>query len=337
MATTTLPTVPLGVTGMDITRVGFGAWAVGGGGWAFGWGAQDDDESIATIRHAIECGVNWLDTAPVYGLGHSEEVVARALEAIPAADRPLLFTKAGFSWDDNDRRSQPQRVGAPGAIRRELEASLRRLHVERIDLYQLHWPPQDGTPIEEYWQTFVDLRTEGKVRAVGLSNHDATQLEQAEAIGHVDTLQPPFSAIRREAAHAELPWCAAHDTGVIVYSPMQAGLLTGAFTRERAGALDEDDWRSGDADFVGANLDRNLALAEALVPVAERRGVSTGAVAVAWTLAWPGVSGAIVGARRPQQVDGWIAAATLDLTDADLDEIALAIDRTGAGAGPTRP
>jgi len=332
-----LPTVPLGRTGMDVTRVGFGAWAAGGGGWAFGWGAQDDEASIAAIRHAVELGVNWVDTAAVYGLGHSEEVVARALAPIPEADRPFVFTKAGFRWDDADRRAEPARVGSPAGIRRELEASLRRLQVERIDLYQQHWPPDDGIPLEEYWQTFVDLRTEGKVRAIGLSNHDAGQLAAAEAIGHVDTLQPPFSAIERQVAERELPWCAANGTGVIVYSPMQSGLLTGTFSLERARRLDPDDWRSRDEEFGGAALERNLALSDSLGGPAARHEVSIGAVAVAWTLAWPGVSGAIVGARSAAQVDGWVAAATLALDGSDLDDIAAAIERTGAGHGPIRP
>ncbi|HUO47972.1 MAG TPA: aldo/keto reductase [Acidimicrobiales bacterium] len=337
MSGSALPTVPLGRSGMNVTRVGFGAWAAGGGGWAFGWGAQDDEASIAAIRHAVELGVNWIDTAAVYGLGHSEEVVARALAPIPEADRPFVFTKAGFRWDEADHRAEPARVGDPAGIRRELEASLRRLQVERIDLYQQHWPPDDGTPLEAYWQTFVDLRDEGKVRAVGLSNHDADQLAAAEAIGHVDTLQPPFSAIERQVAARELPWCAANGTGVIVYSPMQAGLLTGAFTRERARALDPDDWRSRDEEFTGEALERNLALADALAGPAGRHGVPVAAVALAWTLAWPGVSGAIVGARSPEQVDGWIAAASLTLDDDDLDGIAGDIARTGAGRGPSRP
>jgi aryl-alcohol dehydrogenase-like predicted oxidoreductase len=195
-------------------------------------------------------------------------------------------------------------VGDPKSLRREVEASLRRLGVERIDLYQMHWPAGDGTPLGAYWGTLLDLKAEGKVRAVGLSNHDTTQLAEAERIGHVDTLQPPFSAIHRDAAAGELPWCAAHDTGVIVYSPMQAGLLTGTFSLERAASLPADDWRSRSADFTGEGLWRNLALAEALRPVADRHGASVAAVAVAWALAWPGVTGAIVGARRPSQVDG---------------------------------
>lgn len=336
-STTGLPTKPLGTSGMDITRVGFGAWAIGGAGYAFGWGTQEDEDSIAAIRHAVERGINWIDTAAVYGLGHSEEVVARALRDIPESDRPFVFTKCGLVWDENDREVPPRRVGDPASIRRELEASLRRLKVERIDLYQMHWPAEDGTPLEEYWGELVKLRDEGKVRAAGLSNHDAAQLETAEGIGHVDSLQPPFSAIRREVAAAELGWCADHDTGVIVYSPMQSGLLTGAFSRERAASLPEDDWRSRSPDFTGEGLERNLRLAAALEPVAERHGVSPAAVSVAWTLAWRGVTGAIVGARSPEQVDGWLPAATLELTDADMAEVAEAIRTSGAGSGPERP
>ncbi len=231
----------------------------------------------------------------------------------------------------------PRQVGAPQSIKREVEASLKRLGVERIDLYQMHWPANDGTKLEEYWQALLDLKRAGKVRAVGLSNHDAGQLERAERLGHVDTLQPPFSAIRREAAEAELPWCAAHETGVIVYSPMQSGLLTGGFSAERAKALPKDDWRSRNAEYTGENLTRNLNLADALRPIASRHGTSVAAVAIAWTLAWPGVTAAIVGARNPKQVDGWLDAATLDLTGTDLREIAAAIEATGAGSGPTLP
>jgi aryl-alcohol dehydrogenase-like predicted oxidoreductase len=336
-STTGLPTKPLGTTGMDITRVGFGAWAIGGAGWAFGWGSQEDEDSVTAIRHAVERGINWIDTAAVYGLGHSEEVVARALRDVPENDRPFVFTKCGLVWDENDREAPPRRVGDPASIRRELEASLRRLRVERIDLYQMHWPAEDGTPLEDYWGELVRLREEGKVRAVGLSNHDAAQLETAERIGHVDSLQPPFSAINRGVAAAELGWCADHDTGVIVYSPMQSGLLTGAFTRERAASLPEDDWRSRSADYTGEGLERNLRLAAALEPVAERHGVSPAAVSVAWTLAWRGVTGAIVGARNPEQVDGWLPAATLELTDADMAEVAEAIRSSGAGSGPELP
>lgn len=337
MPKTDLPTVPLGRTGMDVTRVGFGAWAIGGAGWAFSWGEQDDAVSVAAIRHAVARGVNWIDTAAVYGLGHSEEVVARALRDIPPSERPYVFTKCGLVWDPAEPTKPARRVGRPDSIRREVEDSLRRLGVERIDLYQMHWPAEDGTPLEEYWGTLLDLKREGKVRAVGLSNHGVEQLEAAEALGHVDTLQPPFSLIRREVGLAELSWCAAHGTGVIVYSPMESGLLSGSFSRERAEALPPGDWRSRSANFKGERLQRHLALADSLRPVAQRHGVSVAAVAVAWTLAWEGVTGAIVGARSPEQVDGWLPAATLQLTDQDLDEIAAAIEWTGAGQGPVHP
>src|ERR1700733_5536899 len=218
-ATDALPAVRLGRTDMHITRVGFGSWAVGGD-WAVGWGSQDDRDSIAAIRHAISRGVNWIDTAAIYGVGHSEEVVAAALSTIPQSERPYVFTKCGLLPDPSDRRAMPKQVGAPSNLRGEIEASLRRLRVDSIDLYQMHWPAEDGTPIEAYWQTLLDLKKEGKVRAVGLSNHNAAQLATAEKLGHVDTLQPPFSAIKRDVGASELPCCAAHGTGVIVYSPM---------------------------------------------------------------------------------------------------------------------
>jgi aryl-alcohol dehydrogenase-like predicted oxidoreductase len=332
-----LSIAPLGSTGMRITRAGFGAWAIGGGGWQFGWGPQDDAASIAAIRRAVEHGINWIDTAAVYGLGHSEEVVARALRDLSAADRPFVFTKCGNVWDERDRSAPLRRVGDPRSVRREIEGSLRRLGVERLDLYQMHWPAEDGTALEDYWGTLLQLKAEGKARAVGLSNHDAAQLVVAERIGHVDTLQPPFSAINRKAASVDIPWCAAHGTGVIVYSPMQSGLLTGSFTAERAARLPAEDWRSRVPGFTGEALHRNLALVETLRPVARRHDCSVAAVAVAWTLAWPGVTGAIVGARSPEQVDGWRAAMSLELSAADLDEVAAAIERTGAGSGPTRP
>ncbi len=332
--TSTLPTRALGTTGMAITRVGFGAWAIGGGGWAFAWGSQDDEESIAAMRHAIERGVNWIDTAAVYGLGHSEELVGRVLRDYPAGDRPFVFTKCGLVWNDQDRLAQALRIGQPESLRREVEQSLTRLGVEQIDLYQMHWPAEDGTPVDVYWQTLLDLKQEGKVRAAGLSNHKVDRLEAAERVGHVDTLQPPFSAVRRDALAAELPWCRAHGTGVIVYSPMQSGLLTGSFTEARAEALGTDDWRSRSPEFQSPRLEKNLALADALRPIAARHGTTVGTIAVAWTLAAPAVTGAIVGARSPQQVDGWIDAGHLDLTPADLDEIARAIEHTGAGTGP---
>src|ERR1700716_2931016 len=230
----TLPTHPLGRTGLQITRVGFGSWAVGGGGWSFGWGPQDDTESLAAMRHALELGVNWIDTAAVYGLGHSEELVGRLLRELPPAQRPLVFTKCGLVWDEREPMAPPQQVLKPDSIRRECEASLRRLGVERIDLYQFHWPDGTGTPVEESWATMVKLIEEGKVRAGGVSNFDVNLLERCEAIRHVDSLQPPFSLIDRTAAEKEIPWCAKRNTGVICYSPMYSGLLTDSFTAERA-------------------------------------------------------------------------------------------------------
>jgi aryl-alcohol dehydrogenase-like predicted oxidoreductase len=331
-----LPLRQLGRTDMQITRVGFGSWAVGGD-WAVGWGSQDDRDSVAAIRHAVARGINWIDTAAIYGLGHSEEIVAAALAGIPQSERPYVFTKCGLVPDPANRNAAPKQWASSPSLRREIEASLRRLRVERIDLYQMHWPAEDGTPIEEYWQTLLDLKREGKVGAVGLSNHNIDQLAAAEALGHVDTLQPPFSAIKRGVAAAELPWCEAHGTGVIVYSPMQAGLLSGAFSLERAAALPANDWRSRNADFQGEALKRNLTIAETMGVVAERHRTSVAAVAVAWTLSWPGVTGAIVGARRPGQVDGWLDAASLTLTQSDMAEIAAAIERSDAGSGPSRP
>jgi len=334
---TPLPTTRLGRTGMYLTRVGFGAWAIGGGDWAFAWGNQDDDASVAAIRHAVASGINWIDTAAVYGLGHSEEVVAAALADLPEADRPYVFTKGGLVWDPADRSVAPRRVGAPASIRTEVEASLRRLRLERIDLYQMHWPAEDGTTIEEYWQVFTDLKREGKIRAAGLSNHGILQLEAAEKIGTVDAIQPPFSMIHRDAADDVLLWAREHEAGAIVYSPMASGLLTGAFTTARAARLKPGDWRAGHPDFTEPALSANLALAGALRPVAERHGVAPAAVAVAWTLTFPGVTGAIVGARSPHQVDGWLPAASLELKDDDLSDIAAAIGATGAGTGPASP
>jgi aryl-alcohol dehydrogenase-like predicted oxidoreductase len=334
---TSLPTARLGWTDMELTRVGFGAWAIGGGGWAFAWGSQDDAESIAAIRAAVESGVNWIDTAAVYGLGHSEEMVAAALAGFPQADRPYVFTKGGLVWDPADQAAAPRRVGAPASIRTEVEASLRRLRVDRIDLYQMHWPAEDGTPLEEYWQVFADLKREGKVRAIGLSNHGLWQLEAAEGIANVDAIQPQFSLIHRDAANDVLLWAREHETGVIVYSPMASGLLTGAFTAARAATLDLGDWRHSDPDFTEPALSANLALADALRPVAERHDVTPAAIAVAWTLSFPAVTAAIVGARSPQQVGGWLPAATLELKEDDLAGIAAAVHATGAGSGPASP
>jgi aryl-alcohol dehydrogenase-like predicted oxidoreductase len=332
-----LPQRPLGSSRVLITKTGFGAWALGGGGWAFGWGPQDDAVSLATMRHALELGLNWIDTAAVYGLGHSEEVVGRLLRELPPSARPLVFTKCGLIWDQNNPMAPPRRVLKPDSISGECDASLRRLGVERIDLYQFHWPDETGTAVEDSWNEMARLIELGKVRLGGVSNFHVPLLERCEAIRHVDSLQPPFSLIRRQAAAREIPWCANHNTGVICYSPMQSGLLTDAFSRERVAKLPEDDWRRHSPDFNEPELSRNLALRDALRPVAKRHRTTVSAVAVAWTLAWPGVTGAIVGGRSPQQVDGWIEAASLQLTATDLQEISEAIVRTGAGEGPTIP
>lgn len=331
-----LPVARLGTTDMYISRVGLGAWGFGGPNWSYTIGVQDDDVSIKTIRHCFDVGVNWLDTAPVYGLGHSEYVVGRALREMPADSRPYIFTKCGCVFDENDRSVPQTMSGRPESIRREVEASLRRLGVERIDLYQMHHVPDDGSLLEDYWLTMLDLKREGKVRAVGLSNHDTAKLLQAEKSGHVDTLQMHFSAITRGLAERELPQCLAQNTGMLVFSPMQSGLLSGRFTPEKRQGLTHDI-RAFFPDFNGDTLTRNLALAEAMRPIAERHGVSVAAVAVAWTLAWPGVSGAIVGARSPEQVDDWVAAGSLELQPQDLLDIRAAIVRTKVGAGPTIP
>ena len=334
---TRLATRRLGSTDMEITTLGFGAWAVGGGGWAFGWGPQDDAESVAAIRHAVEQGINWIDTAAVYGLGHSEEVVRRALAELPAGERPYVFTKCGMVWDEGDRMAAPRQVLRPESIRRECEASLRRLGVERIDLYQFHWPDEAGTPVEDSWAEMARLVAEGKVGAAGVSNFDVALLERCAAVRQVDSLQPPFSLIRRRAAEAEIPWSADHGTGVIVYSPMQSGLLTDRFTEERVRAFPEDDWRRRSPDFLPPKLGRNLALRDGLRPIAARHGTSVASVAIAWTLAWTGVTGAIVGGRTPAQVDGWIDAGSIELDRQDLDEIAALVAKTGAGSGPSLP
>jgi aryl-alcohol dehydrogenase-like predicted oxidoreductase len=324
----------LGTTDLEITTVGIGAWAIGGGGWAYGWGPQDDSGSIAAIRHAVSRGVNWIDTAAIYGLGHSEEVVGRALREIPASERPFVFTKCGMIPDPQRPYDEPARNLRPESIRRELEASLKRLGVERIDLYQFHWPDGLGTPIEDSWYEMDRLIDEGKVRAAGVSNFDVALLNRAESVGHVDSLQPPFSLIRRDAAADVIPWARANETGVIVYSPMQSGMLTDTFSAQHIAAMANDDWRRRSAQFSEPHLSRNVALRDALRPIAARHGVTVSAVAVAWTLACPGVTGAIVGARSPEQVDGWIAAGSLDLEPSDLEQIAGAIRETGSGSGP---
>jgi aryl-alcohol dehydrogenase-like predicted oxidoreductase len=336
-ATRTLTIRRLGSTDLELTTVGFGAWAIGGGGWAYGWGPQDDSDSLAAILHAVDRGVNWIDTAAIYGLGHSEEVVGRALREIPASERPFVFTKGGMVRDLARPFDEPARNLSPASIRREVEGSLGRLGVERIDLYQFHWPDETGTPIEESWGEMARLIDEGKIRAAGVSNFGVSQLQRAEAVRHVDSVQPPFSLIRRDSGAGVIPWAAAHGTGVIVYSPMQSGILTDTFSAKRLAAMAENDWRRRSAEFLEPKLSRNLALRDALRPVAYRNGTSVSAVAVAWTLAWPGVTGAIVGARDAAQVDGWIEASTLQFSAEDLGEIVRALEKIGAGSGLVEP
>ena len=327
----------LGSSGLEITRVGFGAWAIGGGGWSFGWGPQDDKASENSIRHALELGINWIDTAAVYGLGHSEQIVGRVVRSLPQSGRPFVFTKCGLIWDERNPMQEAKRVLRPESIRKECDASLRRLGIERIDLYQFHWPDETGTPIEDSWAEMARLIEAGKVRFGGVSNFKVNLLERCEAIRHVDSLQPPFSMIRRDVAAREVAWCDVHKTGVICYSPMQSGLLTDRFSAERVANMAADDWRRNAREFNSPNLERNLSLRDALRPIAQRHETSVSSVAIAWALSWPGVTGAIVGARSPEQVDGWIGAANLELSQADLDEIARAIERTGAGTGPSTP
>jgi aryl-alcohol dehydrogenase-like predicted oxidoreductase len=306
----------LGRTDLDITPLGFGAWAIGGGNWAFGWGSQDDRDSIAAIREAVDLGINWIDTAAVYGLGRSEEVVARALEGI--SPRPYVFTKCGRVW--NERREIGKDISA-ASIRRECEASLRRLRVETIDLYQIHWPEPDER-IEDGWAEMARLRSEGKVRWIGVSNFNASQLARAERIAPVASLQPPYSMLRREIEAETLPWCAAHDVGTIVYSPMQSGLLTGAWTHARLASLPADDWRRDkNRHFQEPLFSRNLRLVDVLREIARRHGASPGQVALAWTLRHSAVTAAIVGARRAGQLAELLPAAVLRLTAHDFAAI----------------
>ena len=308
----------LGNSDLHITPVGYGAWAVGGSGWQFAWGSQDDNDSIAAIHRALELGVNWIDTAAVYGLGHSEEVVGRALKDWHGS-KPYVFTKCGLRWD---ARGEVHKVLSATSIRREIENSLRRLSVDVIDLYQIHWPPEpDSAELEEGWSTLADLKREGKVRWIGVSNFDVQQLRRAQAIAPVTSLQPRYSLVHREIEDEILPFCLRENIGVIVYSPMASGLLTGAMTRQRASRLPKDDWRKGHADFTEPNLSRNLALVERLREIAERHNRSVGEVAIAWTLHHPAVTGAIVGARNAGQANGVMRAGELRLTDEEVNEI----------------
>ena len=329
-----LPRRPLGSSGLEITSVGFGSWAVGGGGWSFGWGPQDDDRSIDAIHRAVDLGVNWVDTAAIYGLGHSEEVVGRAVRALPAASRPLVFTKCGLQWDDARPMAPARRIVTAETVRKGAEDSLRRLGFDYLDLFQIHWPDAQGNPIEPAWEEMLKLRDEGLAMAVGVSNFDPPLLARCEALGHVDSLQPPFSLIARRAASELLPWATQHAAGVLCYSPMASGILTDSFSAARVAAMAEDDWRKRQKAFNEPELSRNLSLRDALRPIAARHGTTVAAVAIAWVVAWPGVTGAIVGARSRQQVNGWIGAPNVGLTQDDLEAIAGAVETTGAGEGP---
>ena len=306
----------LGNSDMHITPIGFGAWAIGGGGWAFGWGSQDDAESVAAIREAVSLGINWIDTAAVYGLGHSEEVVAKALEGV--SPRPFVFTKCGRVWDE--QRQIGKRIKAE-SIRQECEDSLRRLKVEVIDLYQMHWPEPDED-IEEGWQEMVRLKEAGKVRWIGVSNFSADQMARISKFGEITSLQPPYSMVRPEVEHSILPHCQASNIGVIAYSPMASGLLTGAMTRERIAAMPADDWRKEKNKFYQEPLlTRNLDLVELLRGIGTRQGKSPGEVAIAWVLRHPAVTAAIVGSRRPGQLKELLGAADWRLTPDEVSEI----------------
>jgi aryl-alcohol dehydrogenase-like predicted oxidoreductase len=313
-----MQTRKLGNSDMHITPVGFGAWALGGGGWQFGWGPQDDDDSIGAIHRSLELGVNWIDTAAVYGLGHSEEVVARAVKQWQGP-RPYVFTKCGMRWDKDGHVTK---VHSAESIRQECADSLRRLQVDVIDLYQIHWPPEDNGPaLEESWQTLAALQKEGKVRWIGVSNYNAPQLQRCEKIAPVTSLQPPYSLIRRQIENEILPYCERRGTGVIAYSPMASGLLTGAMTRERITKFPEDDWRKNSPEFREPRLSKNLELVERLKTVAARYGTVPGAIAIAWTLRLAAVTGAIVGARNAQQAEEVMRAGEIKLTPQDIAEI----------------
>lgn len=303
----------LGNSDMELTPIGFGAWAIGGGDWAFAWGPQDDAESVQAIHRALELGVNWIDTAAVYGLGHSEEIVGRALKG--SDHRPYVFTKCAMTWGE-DR----QIVRTLKKIREEVEGSLRRLGAEVIDLYQIHWPLPDED-LEEGWSTMAELQREGKVRWIGVSNFNTAQMKRATKIAPITSLQPPYSMINRNVEAEVLPFCEAQGIGVINYSPMQSGLLTGAMTKERVAAFPQDDFRRNTKQFQEPRLSRNLELAALLGSVGARRGVSAGVVAIAWTLHQPAITAAIVGGRSASQVDGVIPAMTFRLTEAEFGEI----------------
>ena len=303
----------LGNSDLHLTPIGFGAWAIGGGDWAMAWGPQDDDDSIAAIHKALDLGINWIDTAAVYGLGHSEEVVARALKT--TSHKPYIFTKCSMIWDDKKEITNSQKQ-----IRRECEASLRRLQVEAIDLYQVHWPKPDED-IEEGWSTMADLQREGKVRWIGVSNFSIAQMERVLKIAPITSQQPPYSMINRTYESENLPFCLKHNIGVINYSPMHSGLLTGAMSKERVAAFPPNDFRRNAKNYQEPYLSRNLAIADKLKQIAARHNVAAGVIAIAWTLHNPAITAAIVGGRNAKQVEGIIPAATFRLTESEYAEI----------------
>ena len=304
----------LGKTDIQITPIGFGAWAIGGGDWSFGWGNQEDQDSISAIKHALNMGVNWIDTAAVYGLGHSEEVVG---EAIKGRERPYIFTKCSLVW--GEERKQYNSLKAD-SIQRECEASLKRLGVDYIDLYQIHWPNPEPD-IEEGWGKMADLKKQGKVRAIGVSNFNVEQMKRIQKIAPIDSLQPPYSLVNPSVQNEILPFCEQENIGVIVYSPMASGLLTGTMTKKRVQEMPDNDWRKKGQNFQEPRLSRNLKLAELLNDIGFPHNVSAGAVAIAWTLHNSAVTGAIVGARSQMQVDGILPAAELRLSSSEIADI----------------
>jgi len=313
-----METRKLGSSDLQITPVGFGAWALGGGGWEFSWGPQDDADSVAAIHRALELGVNWIDTAAVYGTGHSEEVVARAVKDWHGA-RPYIFTKCVLTWDEN-RKVTPNHSAA--SIRKECEDSLRRLKVDVIDLYQMHWPPRDnGLSLEAAWTAMSDLQKAGKVRWIGVSNFDVAQMRRAQAIAPLTSNQPPYSIIRRAIEAEILPFAQQQGIGTISYAPMASGLLTGGMTRQRAASLPAEDFRNRNPEFREPRLTKNLELVERLRRVGARHGRGPGEVAIAWVVRHPAITGAIVGARNAQQAEGVMRAGELKLSAGDITEI----------------
>ncbi|HET7347132.1 MAG TPA: aldo/keto reductase [Acidobacteriaceae bacterium] len=319
MATTTtfakFATRTLGNSDLQLTPIGYGAWAIGGGNWEYGWGPQDDNDSLRTIEHALDSGINWIDTAAIYGLGHSEEIVGKALRG--RTQMPYVFTKCSMRWTPDRKIYRSLKAGS---LQEEIEDSLRRLRLERIDLYQIHWPnPEDE--IEEAWETLAKFQQEGKIRYMGVSNFSVEQMKRVQKIAPITSLQPPYSLLRRDIEAEILPFCREHNIGVINYSPMVSGLLTGKMTAERVKNMPEDDFRKRSPNFNEPKLSRNLALAEVLRAIGKAHGVEPGAVAIAWTLRNPAITAAIVGARRPDQVDGVLAAATFRLSDDEAARI----------------